>query len=182
MCLNFRFHVFFDPAELRMSVEKFLATWLCNEASLKLPFFHHWRPLESVWRWRFHPLYSCDANSMLHKFWRPNSLSSEIATMNKEDPLPVNGFRLHLVSVFHHVSWSQWFHMISYNNSIHGLLVQLSRSIPTSSACLHIILSFCSALRDFRLIQPFHRFPFESSTDITSHGMAGSFQCSTSRP
>lgn len=113
MYLNFRFHVFFDPAELRMSVEKFLATWLCNEASLKLPFFHHWRPLESVWRWRFHPLYSCDANSMLHKFWRPNSLSSEIATMNKENPLPVNGFRLHLVSVFHHVSWSQWFHKIS---------------------------------------------------------------------
>ena len=26
MYLNFRFHVFFDPAELRMSVEKFLAT------------------------------------------------------------------------------------------------------------------------------------------------------------
>ena len=30
-----------------------------------------------------------------------------------EDPLPVNGFRLHLVSVFHHVSWSQWFQKVS---------------------------------------------------------------------
>ncbi len=97
-----------QAAEL-MSFEKFSTLQWSLSSPLKLPFFTTWGPWNPFDGWRFHPLYSCDANSMLHKSGgRIHSAQSLPWQWTKKNRL----LNVLNCTQFHHVSWSQSFHKI----------------------------------------------------------------------